>query len=513
MKKYYLILIFIVANTYSQNFQWVDFPPVSFGLSTNNLGYSITADFSGNVYAVGFKNNYFLSSEIYGNLFYRKYDASGTLIFDKEISGKIRSINLTNDNVGNIYLVAAFKNTITFDGGGSINTSGTNEEIIIIKFDQNGVFQWNNIISNFGSFNHCSAIATDINNNLLIGFDNFNNSKILRLSSTTGNINLTIDQLNVQVISSISVDNFNNIYAAGSCGKATSTFAGVAQPTSLDYSIYAVKYNGNGVHNWTRYAQDISCYDPIISAKTADNVYLSSSLSGAFAFGSLTAQGPASGFSDDIFITKLNANGDFVWLREVYGTGKAFIGNRNFMTSDSSGNVYFAGSTKSSTVWSPIISTVVTGFNADALILKYNSNGNILMAKTAGGNLTDSCDGIVIGDNGNIFVAGITNGPSSFDSFSYAGGKSPFIAKIGNSLNINGNNNLKKISIYPNPANNEIYFSNLESKTNGFIYNSIGQKVKVFEIENNSSISIIELTTGIYFLKLDGFLSEKFMKN
>jgi Secretion system C-terminal sorting domain len=513
MKKIYLIILFIVANSYSQNFQWVDFPPVTYGLSTNNLGYSITADDSGNVYAVGFKNNYFLSSEIYGNLFYRKYDANGTLIFDKEITGKVRSINLTNDNVGNVYLVAGFKNTITFDGGGSINTSNTNEEIILIKFDQNGAFQWNKIISNFGSFNHCSAIATDINNNVLIGFDNFNNSKILRLSSTTGNITLTIDQLNVQVISSISVDNFGSIYAAGSCGKPTSTFAGVLQPTNLSYSIYAVKYNSNGAHAWTKYAEDISCLDPIISAKTSNDIYLSSSLSGAFAFGSLTAQGPPSGFSDDIFITKLNANGDFVWLREVYGSGKASIGNRNFLTSDSSGNVYFAGSTKSSTVWSPIISTVVAGFNADVLILKYNSNGNILMAKTAGGSLTDSCDGIAIGDFGNIYVAGITSGPSNFDLFNYATGKGPFVAKIGNLLNLNENKYLKKINIYPNPANNEINISNLESKTNGFIYNSIGQKVKVFEAENNSTISISELTTGIYFLKLDGFISEKLIKN
>ena len=93
MKKILIILLFAVNTSFSQNFQWVDFPPVSFGLSTNNLGYSITADSSGNVYAVGFKDNYFLASEIYGNLFYRKYDTNGTLIFDKTISGKVRSIN------------------------------------------------------------------------------------------------------------------------------------------------------------------------------------------------------------------------------------------------------------------------------------------------------------------------------------------------------------------------------------------------------------------------------------
>ena len=219
-------------------------------------------------------------------------------------------------------------------------------------------------------------MAVDTSNNIYLGFDDFINSKIVKLSPT-GTLLQTINQQRVQVISSISIDNLGNIYAACSCGDANSTFAGVSQPTSLSYSIYAVKYSASGVHQWTKYLNDNSCRDPQISAKTADNIYLSSSLTGAYTFGSFTTQGPSSGSSDDVFITKMDALGNFNWVKEVPDTGKAYIGSRNFLNSDSNGNVYFVGSTKGTTNWTPNATTSVSGNSTDALILKYNTNAII----------------------------------------------------------------------------------------------------------------------------------------
>jgi Secretion system C-terminal sorting domain/Beta-propeller repeat len=265
-------------------------------------------------------------------------------------------------------------------------------------------------------------------------------------------------------------------------------------------------------YQWTKYVEDISCLAPKISVKSVNNVYLSSSLTGAFQFGSLTAQGPSSGFSDDIFITKMNSNGDFQWIKEVPGTGKAYVGNRNFLTSDNSGNVYFAGSTRGTTVWNQSITTTVTGFGDDALVLKYNSNGDLLMVKTASGSSNDQCNGIAVDNFGNIFVSGITFGASNFDAISHPDVDAPFIAKIGNLLSNAKNELNRKIIIYPNPSENQIFISNLESKTKGVIFNLFGQKVKNIEIENNTSISISDLNTGIYFIKFEGYQAEKMVK-
>lgn len=501
--------MFLSFTSFSQNFQWVDFPPVVNGLSQNSIGYTTTTDNLGNIFIVGYKDNYFSSNGVFGNLFVRKYNANGSLLFEKTIGGTARVSNIISDSNGNLYIAASFRSLITVE---TVQiTSGTTETGILLKFDANGTFLFNQIISNFGiNSKTFSAMAIDSANNLYMGFDDFTNSKIVKLSPS-GNLLLTIDQQNVQIITSLSIDNLGNIFAAGSCGTTTSMFAGVSQPTSLSYSYYAVKYNPNGVHQWTKYVQSISCLEPQISVKSPNNVYFSAPLTGAYTFDNITSQGPSSGFSDDIFITKLNASGNFVWLREVPGTGKASGGNRNFLASDNSGNVYFAGVTRGTTVWSPTISTVITGFNNDALILKYNNTGDLLMAKTAGGTLTDKADGIAIDNSGNTYISGTASGAVTFDGITNSVGTNvPYIAKIGGTLS-NATYNSKRFSIHPNPAENEIFVANIKENTKGNIYSSIGQKIKTVDIK--SSIDITELANGFYFLEIEGYKIEKFIKN
>jgi hypothetical protein len=245
MKKFYLLLIFISINSFSQNFLWADFPSISYSANPSNIGYSITCDSFGNIYEIGFKDNYFYSGEAYGNLYYRKYNTNGQLLFDKTIGGKVRSFNLVSDSDGNIFVAASFKSLITYD---TIQIStGTTETGILLKFDPNGNFLYNQIITNLGTAaKNFSALDVDSSNNVYLGFDDFFNSKIVKLSPT-GTLLMTIEQQNVPIISSVSIDNLGNIYAAGSCAKSNSVFAGVSQPTALDYSVYAVKYSDSGI--------------------------------------------------------------------------------------------------------------------------------------------------------------------------------------------------------------------------------------------------------------------------
>lgn len=513
MKKLFYLLLLSSISIFAQNFQWVDFPTITSTNNTNGNSYLTTCDNLGNVYCVGFRDNQFNNGAVYGHLFYRKYNTNGILIFDKTISGKVRVINLTSDSVGNVYFVGAYRNTITFDNGAGTTNAGTTEIPIVVKFDSNGTFLWNQNISNFGAFNHFSAIATDANNNVYIGIDDFNNSKIIKLSGADSTTLMTIDQLNVQIISSLSIDSLGNIFAAGSCGTPNSVFAGISQPTSLDYSVYAVKYNPNGNHQWTKFVQDTSCRNPQICAATPTDIYFSSTLTGAYAFGSfITTLGPSSGSSDDIFISKLSIGGNFVWVREVAGTGKASVGRNNFLRADASGNVYLVGTTRATTVWNPTITTTVTGFGDDALILKYNSIGDLLMAKKFGGQSSDKCDSVALDNSGNIYVAGITSGAVTFDAISNSVGTNvPFIAKIGSILGINSIDSDTTV-LHPNPAQNELFVSNI-NHNKGFIYNTLGQKMKNFEIKNTSSIDISDLSNGIYFIQFEGKKTLKFIKN
>jgi hypothetical protein len=60
------------------------------------------------------------------------------------------------------------------------------------------------------------------------------------------------------------------------------------------------------------------------------------------------------------------------------------------------------------------------------------------------------------------------------------------------------------VKMYPNPAQNTLYFQNIESVNRITISNLTGQIVKVVDARNSSSVDISELNTGIYLVTFEG---------
>jgi hypothetical protein len=55
--------------------------------------------------------------------------------------------------------------------------------------------------------------------------------------------------------------------------------------------------------------------------------------------------------------------------------------------------------------------------------------------------------------------------------------------------------------LWPNPAQNIVYVSNIEEGTPFVIYNNLGKKVQMGSVKNNNAIDLINLSPGLYFLK------------
>jgi hypothetical protein len=150
--------------------------------------------------------------------------------------------------------------------------------------------------------------------------------------------------------------------------------------------------------------------------------YLSSSIT----FGAITLTNNS--LASSIFIVKYDASGNVLWAKSAGGTGSV-LGYS--IATDASGNVYVTGS-----YGSPFITfgtdTLTTPNNSpDIFIVKYDSSGNELWAKRAGGNGIDQGYGITTDTFGNIYVTGYY---SDFmilgtDSLSI-GGENFFIAKF-----------------------------------------------------------------------------------
>ncbi|MDR6968357.1 hypothetical protein J2X31_002380 [Flavobacterium arsenatis] len=501
----------------AQNVEWLDTPTINFDSNAGLIGYNIASDAFGNVYMTGFKDNTFVYENIMGTQFYKKYDTDGNLLFSKEINGNVNVYNLETDSAGNVIMMLGFVNNISID---TLDLISINQGVnyMMVKFNPAGNVLWfHEFYLPNSSVSSARGIAVDATDNIYVSYDDFMNSYIEKFSPS-GETLTTITQGFVKSISSLSVDNAGNIYVAGSCAEPGATFGNVPAPLpgDLPYNVYIAKYSPTAVFQWVKYLDNITCPLPQVKAKSPDEVYLTSELFEPYSFDNIVAQGPVDGYQDT-YIAKLNSTGNFQWVREVPGSGSLMSGERNILDLDAEGNIYFGGYTTGTVNWSSTITTSTIGFsNRDAIVLKYSPDGEILMAKTFGGDDEDRIDGINIGTDGSIFVAGLASGNVAFDGFLVEADeyeRYPFVAKLTNQTLKNPEVDALQIVLYPNPSSDYIYFSNAPENLSGSIFNVLGQKVKSFEIKSNQPILVADLADGTYFIKPDGLKTLKFIKS
>ena len=102
------------------------------------------------------------------------------------------------------------------------------------------------------------------------------------------------------------------------------------------------------------------------------------------------------------------------------------------IVTDNNGNIYITGYFESSEI-TTFGSTILTSNGlADVFVVKYNSSGNVVWAKSFGGTNTDECKNIDIDDNGNIYITGYFKNAIEFGSttLTSAGNEDIFIAKL-----------------------------------------------------------------------------------
>jgi hypothetical protein len=516
MKKYYFFLLILSVAAHSQSFQWLVVPDMNLNLNPGLVGYCTAADNSGNIYMTGFQDHPYSYGDIFGDVFFNKYNEEGALQFSKTFTGRVAIYDVATDGAGNVLMSIGYVNDAVI---GTLTLSTVNQGIqpLLVKFDTNGNLVWHFIPVIPGSFEpYFRAVTADASGNVYIGYDDFQHSYIQKLSPD-GAPQLTITQLNAKLISSIDTDTEGNIYVAGSCAENNASYAGVTVPTSFTYNTWVVKYSPQGVYQWMHYVDDVTCSQPEVKANTPDEVYFSSLLYGPYAFGSITAEGPENGFSGDFFLARLNASGEFQWVREIPAgsTGTVDSGNRNYLDVDSQGNVIFAGSTRNTIAWNNDIITTGQGFSSDGILLKYDSEGSMLMAKVFGGASEDRVDGVAFNVLGDIIVSGMARGNASFDNLSHEeDGVTiyPYLAKITSIILGNDNPRLIPVRLWPNPVSTTIHLSNIIDKTTGEIHNVLGQKIMSVEISQNAAIDVSRLSDGLYFLTVSGYPSVKFIK-
>jgi hypothetical protein len=116
------------------------------------------------------------------------------------------------------------------------------------------------------------------------------------------------------------------------------------------------------------------------------------------------------GGSDDVFLSKLNANGSSL-IYSTYLGGSEYDQARS-MALDKNGNVYITGRTESANY--PVLNPIIPGYSGkqDAFVTKVSADGSRMIYSTyLGGRENDIGHAITIDTDGNAYVTGLSNSP------------------------------------------------------------------------------------------------------
>lgn len=159
------------------------------------------------------------------------------------------------------------------------------------------------------------------------------------------------------------------------------------------------------------------------------NIYVTGSFTDSMRVGATTIYG--SGL-DDIFVVKYDSNGDFIWARS-FGSSEEDVALS--IATDAEENIYITGFTTG--VMTVGDSELNHAGMWDAFIIKLDSFGEVLLAKSFGGALNDIGYGIGVSAE-NIFVTGWFADTLSFEdgtSITSYGGSDIFLACLDENAN------------------------------------------------------------------------------
>ncbi len=520
------------------------------GGSGNERGQFITLDNAGNVYTTGSFQGAFdfdpgagttvLTSSGGDDIFITKFDPSGNLVWAKSMGDTLNEYgySIGVDASGNVYTTGHFSGTVDFDGGAGTTTvsSNGNEDIFVTKYDASGNFIW---VKNMGgaTSDFGRAMAVDANGNVFVtgyfdGTSDFDpNSGTINLTSTglydifvaklDANGNFTwaknFGSTTFDVGNAIALDASGNVYTTGYFGGTADFDPGTATAnlTSTGANdIFISKLDGVGNFVWAKNmggtSNDIGFS---IAIDASGDIYSTGTFGGSAdldpgaASFSLTSNG-----SNDIYISKISAAGNFIWAKGFGGTTTDYVYG---ITTDPSGNVYTTGYFQGTVDFDPGVGTnsVTTNGNYDIFISKLNSSGNYVWAINVGGTQRDYAYSLAVDPSGNVYTTGWFEGTADFDpgsataNLNSAGAFDIFLLKIFQSpIGLKENTIRNNISVYPNPTSgmlNVVSTSSTTDKLKIEIVTLTGQVVvsETADIDH-LSFNIQHLQNGLYFLNL-----------
>jgi len=316
---------------------------------------------------------------------------------DANESGKYIAVSNNNE----IYFTGIYSDTIDFDyGTGVTNLIADGAEGFIIKLNSNGVLQWAGKFEGTGYFTP-DDITTDNDGNIVMIGTYFYTVDVDPGISVTNMVSNNSKQ-----VALLKINNSGDLIWAKQIGSNITS-----------ERCYALKTDSfNNILVMGNFSNQIDA-DPDTSSQIID-----------------------AGISTQLFILKLNPNGQLNWVYHTSGEYNSYIKGQKLVV-DNSGSIYATGWFRDSIAFDPndSISTLIGLGFSDIFILKLSSLGNLEWVQAIGSNYqfaNEQGAGIVLDNTSSIYITGtfrgivdFDNGPAINQLYSNTS-ESPFILKL-----------------------------------------------------------------------------------
>lgn len=365
----------------------------------------------------------------------------GNLLWAKQFgeAGTQQGLSVAVDGAGNVVLAGSLFGAADF-GGGPLTSAGQSDAFLA-KFDTDGNHVWSKV---FGDTKAQTAldVAIDTTGNVVV------------LGSFTGPIDLGGGPL----VSSGGPDMFvakldpqgKHIWSKGfgsgqtlAAARATLDPTGEVLITGYFYGavnlgggvltskagadLFIVKLDSDGNHIWSKqFGGAGDQYGNGIATGTDGALVVTGSFGGTIDFGG-TLLSSAGG--SDIFVAKLDPAGVHIWSKRFGDFADGQIGNS--LAVDKSGGVYLGGALSGTVNFGGKVPLSAEG-NGDAFVAKLDANGGHLWSTRFGNGANQLVNGIAIDPPGNVSFVGSFDGAIDFGGgeLTSLGAADGFIAKL-----------------------------------------------------------------------------------
>ncbi len=314
---------------------------------------------------------------------------SQELVWAKSVSGTTDNSGISVDSphdivvdkLGNLFVTGEFHGTITF-GRNEVNetsfSSKGSVDLFLAKYNSEGLLLWAVSAGGPGSD---QGFVTELDNagNILVG---------------------------------ISFD-------------GTITFAeGLPVEISFDYehtgghNFIIAKFDTDGNLLWTKYPKgSVNNRVSDIFSDSENNIYITGFYNSSIIFNQGSDNEIVLNSNEQFFniiIAKLDQNGNALWAKQVKSE---FFNYSSSIKSDPSGDIYITGNIQESVIFGEgeaNETTLTSNGMQDIFIAKYNTDGELIWVKQAGGANNDRANSMIIDSAGNFFLTGSFEGTSTF---------------------------------------------------------------------------------------------------